>query len=134
MVRFSEERARYRNMILSESVMLVKVSWMSYYQWQVGNTPFSSVSYLKEMKWVDGYADINENGNFAVVNDYFYGSFQTKGNIPKIERIEDAPKDKYCESVDDVIVIFCASNPERKGKRETNVIGWYVNATVYSFS
>ena len=65
-----QERERYKNMIFSESIMLVKVSWMSYYQWQVGDTPFSSVSYLKEMKWVDGYADIDDNGNFAVVNGY----------------------------------------------------------------
>lgn len=126
-----QERERYKNMIFSESIMLVKVSWMSYYQWQVGDTPLSSVSYLKEMKWVDGYADIDENGNFAVVNGYCYGSFQTQRHIPHIEKIEGAPKDKNCESVDDVLIIFCAPNPERKGKRETNVIGWYVNAKVY---
>jgi len=126
-----QERERYKNMIFSESIMLVKVSWMSYYQWQVGDTPFSSVSYLKEMKWVDGYADIDDNGNFAVVNGYCYGSFQTKGNLPRIYNIEGAPKDKNCEIVDEVLIIFCATNPERKGKRETNVIGWYVNAKVY---
>lgn len=135
-----QERERYKNMIFSESIMLVKVSWMSYYQWQVGDTPFSSVSYLKEMKWLNvcadiddnrKYADIDENGNFAVVNGYCYGSFQTQRHIPHIEKIEGAPKDKNCESVDDVLIIFCAPNPERKGKRETNVIGWYVNAKVY---
>ena len=126
-----QERERYKNMIFSESIMLVKVSWMSYYQWQVGDTPFNSVSYLKEMKWVDGYADIDDNGNFAVVNGYCYGSFQTKGNLPRIYNIEGAPKDKNCEIVDEVLIIFCATNPERKGKRETNVIGWYVNAKVY---
>ena len=135
-----QERERYKNMILSESIMLVKVSWMSYYQWQVNDTPLSSVSYLKEMKWVNvcadiddnrKYADIDENGNFAVVNGYCYGSFQTQRHIPHIEKIEGAPKDKNCESVDDVLVIFCAPNPKRKGKRETNVIGWYVNAKVY---
>ena len=135
-----QERERYKNMIFSESIMLVKVSWMSYYQWQVNDTPLSSVSYLKEMKWVNvcadiddnrKYADIDENGNFAVVNGYCYGSFQTQRHIPHIEKIEGAPKDKNCEIVDEVLIIFCATNPERKGKRETNVIGWYVNAKVY---
>ena len=128
---YLQDRERYKSMILSESIMLVKVSWMSYYQWQVGDTPFSSVSYLKEMKWVDGYADIDDNGNFAVVNGCCYGSFQTQGKSPRIDKIEGAPKDKNCEIVDEVLVIFCASNPERKGKGETNVIGWYVNAKVY---
>lgn len=128
---YLQEIARYKNMILSESIMLVKVSWMSYYQWQVGDTPFSSVSYLKKMKWVDGYADIDDNGNFAIVNGYCYGSFQTKGKSPRIYNIEGAPKDENCKIVDEVLVIFCAPNPEREGKRETNVIGWYVNAKIY---
>lgn len=118
-------------MKFGESIMLVKVSWMRYYQWQVGDTPFSSVSYLKDMKWIDKIADIDENGNFAVVNDYCYGSFQTQRRIPHIENIECAPKDKHCESVDEVLVIFCSPNPEREGKQETNVIGWYMNAKVY---
>lgn len=125
------EREKYKNMILSESIMLVKVSWMSYYQWQVGDTPVSSVSYLKDMKWIDGVADIDDNINFIDVNGYCYGSFQTKRKSPRIYNIEGAPKDKNCESVDEVLVIFCALNPERKGKSEVNVIGWYVNAEVY---
>ena len=130
-----------KNMILSEGIMLVKVSWMSYYQWQIGDTPLSSVSYLKEMKWTDvytdsgkylgRYADIDENGNFKVVNGYCYGSFQTQGKSPGISKIDGAPEDENCESVDDVLVIFCAKNPERRGKKEVNVIGWYTNALVY---
>lgn len=134
---YLQDRERYKSMILSESIMLVKVSWMSYYQWQAGDTPSGHSKYLKEMKWVkldggDGYyADIDENGNFAVVNGYCYGSFQTQRRIPHIEKIEGASRDKKCEIVDEVLVIFCAPNPKRKGKRETNVIGWYVNTKVY---
>ena len=39
-------------------------------------------------------ADIDENGNFAVVNGYCYGSFQTQGKYLGIDKIEGAPKDK----------------------------------------
>jgi len=118
-------------MKFGESIMLVKVSWMRYYQWQVGDTPLSDIGYLKDMKWVDGVADIDDNTNFVDVNGYCYGSFQTKGNSPHIEEIEGAPKDKHCKSVEDVLVIFCALNPERKGKNEVNIIGWYAGAKVY---
>lgn len=118
-------------MKFGESIMLVKVSWMRYYQWQVGDTPLSDIGYLKDMEWVDGVADIDDNTNFVDVYGYCYGSFQTKGNSPHIEEIEGAPKDKHCKSVENVLVIFCALNPERKGKNEVNIIGWYAGAKVY---
>ncbi len=128
---YLQDRERYKSMILSESILLVKISWMRYYQWQKKDEPYGHSKYLREFKWVNKYADIDENGNFAVVNGYCYGSFQTQGKYLGIDKIEGAPKDKNCKSVEDVLVIFCAPNPKRKGKRETNVIGWYVNAKVY---
>lgn len=114
-----------------QKIMLVKVVWMRYYQWQKGDIPSSSVAYLKEMDTVDGVADIAENLTFLDCGGKCFGYFQTKGKTPRIEKIEGETKNKDCESVDNVLVIFCAPNPERKGKGETNIIGWYKNATVY---
>ena len=113
-----------------QKIMLIKVVWMRYYQWQKGDIPSSSVAYLQEMPTVDGVADISENLSFIDCDGTCFGYFQTKGKTPRIEKIEGETKNKDGESVDNVLVIFCAPNPERKGKGETNIIGWYKNATV----
>ena len=129
--RKQREKEQYRKMVLSESIFLAKIAWMSYYQWQKGDTPVGSFDYLKEMEWIDNVANISENNNFINFNGNCFGSFQTKGKNPKLEKIEGAPKFSDFESLDDVLVIFCSSNPERKGKNEVNVVGWYANATIY---
>ncbi|MBQ7705163.1 MAG: hypothetical protein IJT73_07045 [Selenomonadaceae bacterium] len=114
-----------------QKIMLVKLVWMRYYQWQQGDIPFGDIKYLKEMNTIDGVADISENLNFLDCGGSVFGYFQTKGKSPRIEKIEGETRNKNCESVDNVLVIFCAPNPERKGKGETTIIGWYKKATVY---
>ena len=125
------EKETYKKNITRESIFLAKIAWMRYYQWKKGDTPFGSFDYLKNMNWIDNVADISENNNFFNFNGMCFGSFQTKGKIPKLEKIEGSPQNSDFESIDDILVIFCSSNPERKGKNEVNIVGWYSNATVY---
>ena len=129
--RKKAEKETYKKNITRESIFLAKIAWMRYYQWKKGDTPFGSFDYLKNMNWIDNVADISENNNFFNFNGMCFGSFQTKGKIPKLEKIEGSPQNSDFESIDDILVIFCSSNPERKGKNEVNVVGWYSNATVY---
>jgi len=129
-----KERDCYKKKILSEDVFLVKVAWMKYYQLQPDDEPVGGMKYLQKMQYTEeGVADIIENINFKNFEDfaYYFGAFETNGRTPHLERINGDKNNRDCKSVDNVLVIFCAANPERKGKGETNIIGWYVNATVY---
>ena len=126
------KKESHRRMIFRESIFLTKIAWMRYYQWQRGDTPFGGMDYLQKMNYDDGIADISENNNFIDFGGVCFGKFQTKGNSPHIEKIEGASKNS--ENVDDVLVIFCASNPEREGMYETNIVGRYANATVYRYT
>ena len=65
---------------------------------------------------------------------YCLGFFETKShngkdvNQMRIENIAGCELFKKEESVDDVLVVYCAKHPAHKF---TTVIGWYKHATVY---
>lgn len=134
--------ANFRRRMLENNprILLAKVARMMYYQWQKGDTPHGGFNYLKEMRWIDGVADISENTLFCVDDGFCYGVIETKR-----KKNTDEPR-KICienicgyfpiritaadEFVDAVTVIWCAP-PDNSDKNKTDVIGWYKNATVY---
>lgn len=90
--------------------------------------------------YVDETGDAHEKYNFTPVNMegreglYCLGFFETKShngkdvNQMRIENIAGCELLKKEESVDDVLVVYCAKHPAHKF---TTVVGWYKHATVY---
>ena len=84
--------------------------------------------------------DAHEKYNFTPVNMegreglYCLGFFETKShngkdvNQMRIENIAGCELLKKEESVDDVLVVYCAKHPAHKF---TTVVGWYKHATVF---
>ena len=98
------------------------------------DTPLNGGSY------VDETGDAHEKYNFTPVNMegkeglYCLGFFETKShngkdvNQMRIENIAGCELLKKEESVDDVLVVYCAKHPAHKF---TTVVGWYKHATVF---
>lgn len=73
------------------------------------------------------HPDKHEIYNFKNIKGKMYGYVQPgRGYSINISRIE---KTDNCEYIDDVLVVWLASNPGVKG---TYIVGWYKSATVYS--
>lgn len=140
-----KDKENYKKFVMSESIFMVKISWMNYYQEQENDYPIGDFDYIEELEYYDDIANISENQNFIVFGSkgilsksYCFGFYQcheTKkgsGNyrMPRLENIEGNSRNKNCQSIDDVLVIFCATNPESE-KNKTNIIGWYANAEIY---
>ena len=119
-------------------ILFCNIAWMKEYR---GNedgkdTPLNGGSY------VDETGDAHEKYNFTPVNmvgrEWFiivWEFFETKSlvngkvlNQMRIENIAGCELLKKEESVDDVLVVYCAKHPAHKF---TTVIGWYKHATVY---
>jgi len=114
---------------------------MNYYKGIIRciDEPKNGGSYVKET------LDAHEKYNFMPAHiidsrypdgDYCLGFVETKTtsagkrNQLNIEKIEDCMNLKNETEVDDVLVIFCALYPDSFDK-ETYVVGWYKNVTVY---
>ena len=90
--------------------------------------------------YVDETGDAHEKYNFTPMNMegkeglYCLGFFETKShngkdvNQMRIENIAGCELLKKEESVDDVLVVYCAKHPAHKF---TTVVGWYKHATVF---
>ena len=117
-------------------ILFCNIAWMKEYR---GNedgkdTPLNGGSY------VDETGDAHEKYNFTPVNMegreglYCLGFFETKShngkdvNQMRIENIAGCELLKKEESVDDVLVVYCAKHPAHKF---TTVVGWYKHATVF---
>ncbi len=106
-------------------IIFFNIAWMKYYQGVTReDAPKNGGDFIEQNKY--GY----EIFNFLPFNDYMYGYVQPSGTGNYLERkinIDrlDAPKQ---DSVDDVLSVWVAKNPEKGG---TWVIGWYENSTVY---
>ena len=111
-------------------ILFCNIAWMKEYR---GNedgkdTPLNGGSY------VDETGDAHEKYNFTPVNMegreglYCLGFFETKShngkdvNQMRIENIAGCELLKKEESVDDVLVVYCAKHPAHKF---TTVVGWY---------
>ena len=117
-------------------ILFCNIAWMKEYR---GNedgkdTPLNGGSY------VDETGDAHEKYNFTPMNMegkeglYCLGFFETKShngkdvNQMRIENIAGCELLKKEESVDDVLVVYCAKHPAHKF---TTVVGWYKHATVF---
>ena len=125
-------------------ILFCNIAWMEWYKGALPyDMPVNGGAYIKENQ--DG-ADCD---NFWVVNNpkpyrinkhtvipagnimmghVAMGSTQD-GDIRqiKLERIQDCEACKDVDSIDDVLVVFCAT---RVGERKPFVVGWYKHATV----
>ena len=122
-------------------LLFCNIAWMKYYKGNYGafiDEPIGGGSYVNDNK--DGY----EKYNFKAVDltldkhrfpsgRYCLGYVETKSlgeksnqlHIEKIEGCEHCSKE---ESIDDVLVIYCATHPAH---RFTTIVGWYNHAAVY---
>ncbi|WP_277407741.1 hypothetical protein [Lacrimispora xylanisolvens] len=118
-------------------ILFCNIAWMKSYKGaNPDDVPVNGGSHVKKTKTA------NEEFNFLPLEDengdYFcYGSVETKSTNGKnpnelhIEKIQGCKNLEKEESVDDVLVVFCARPDRGNEKSNTNVVGWYWHATVY---
>ena len=117
-------------------ILFCNIAWMKEYR---GNEDGKDIP-LNGGSFVDETGDAHEKYNFTPVNMegreglYCLGFFETKShngkdvNQMRIENIAGCELLKKEESVDDVLVVYCAKHPAHKF---TTVVGWYKHATVF---
>ena len=119
-------------------ILFCNIAWMKEYRGnEDGNdNPLNGGSY------VDETGDAHEKYNFFPVNVeggdelYCLGFFETKSHNGKdvnqmhIENIAGCELCKNEESVEDVLVVYCAKHTAHNF---TTVVGWYKHATVYRY-
>lgn len=122
-------------------VLFCNIAWMKYYKGNFGpaiDEPIGGGSYVKDTK------DGSEKYNFDTVEMHFanheftdgvycLGFVETKAlgdksNQLHIEKIDGCEACSNDESVEDVLVIYCATHPAHKF---TTIVGWYSHATLY---
>lgn len=119
------------SIINKRRVLLCNIAYMNYYQGITDyDKPFNGGNYVKK------YKDAYEKHNFSVCKDNIVRGFvetsykdgcdsQKQPRKLLIQNIDQNYKNE--KSIDNVLVIFCARNKEKK----TVVVGWYKNATVF---
>ena len=104
-------------------VLFARVGYMKFYKGpQIGDErPIGGGSYNKNKIGGEAY-------NFTKINDFIYGYFQPHMQEPYDINLQRIENDFDGESINNVLVIWFATNPIEKGQV---IIGWYKNATVY---
>ena len=104
-------------------VLFARVGYMKFYKGpQIGDEkPIGGGSYNENEIGGEAY-------NFTEINDFIYGYFQPHMQEPYDINLQRIEKDFDDDSIDNVLVIWFATNPIEKGQI---IIGWYINATVY---
>lgn len=102
-------------------MVVVTVGWMKYYSGAEHERPQGGGSYTKDNV---GY----ESCNFLDLDGKLQGYFRTPFDKVNLERI--APEAGGTDPLDQVLVIFGATDPEGQGLK---VVGWYRNARVYCY-
>ena len=116
---------------MTKNVLFARVGFMKYYMGpQEGDfKPIGGGKYNKENEGYEAY-------NFFDVNGKVYGFFQPYVSKDKeyydhqIELGKINPDYRNKESIDNVLVIFFATEPQGGGQF---IVGWYKNATVYRY-
>ena len=116
-------------------ILFCNIAWMKFYKGVTeDDKPVNGGAYVTINN------DAHEAYNFDSINfigddtKYCLGFVETKStngrdrNQLHIEKIGDYNVDEDIESVDDVLVIWCAKSDSADF---TSVVGWYKNATVY---
>lgn len=109
-------------------MVLMHVVWMSEYQGHEHKI------FAGGFKWAarSGYG--HEMFNFKAIRGHCFGYVEVvqrriKGNTvdPQL-RIESLGAPRGSDSVDNVLVVWTAPNPDKRGR---TIVGWYKNATVF---
>lgn len=103
-----------------EPLLFVNVGWMKRYDGQSDDDlTIGNHGYLKDHKWG------HEAWNFRPYRGNVYGYVPGRASDFDLTKLGAL---KSAESVDGVIAIFIAREPRSK---QTRIVGWYRNATVY---
>lgn len=122
--------------------LFCNIAWMDYYKGNINgeDKPQGGGSFVEETGTAteehnfDPVQIVSEDG--LTVEEYCYGFVETKRtkgntvNQMKIENIVGCELCKNEDSLDGVTVVYCARYPSSDVK-ETFVVGWYLNATVF---
>lgn len=109
----------------AQRILFCNIAYMKYYSGITStDKPVNGGKYIKNTG--DGF----EKYNFLQIQDKMYGFVETKHTDKKsnelhIEKIDGQYENK--DYIDNVVVVFCARDIDK----ETVIIGWYENATVY---
>lgn len=99
-------------------ILYCRIGWAECYNGNIMDIPKNGGSFNND--------DIgHEFYNFSCYNGKYYGFFQLNGTNIHIDRISKEEADEY---IDNVLVIWLATNPKNGG---TRIVGWYKNARVY---
>lgn len=119
-------------------ILFCNIAWMKEYR---GNEDGNDMP-LNGGSYVDKTGDAHEKYNFFPVHfegekdSYCLGFFETKSHNGKdvnqmhIEKIAGCELCKKEESVEDILVVYCAKHPAHNF---TTVVGWYKHATVFRY-
>lgn len=110
---------------MKRRVLFCNIGWANSYHGELDDKPTGDAKYIKE----GGIG--HEIANFALSDEYYYGFVETKSTNGqawsiRIENIDSIAA--QADKLDNVLVIWCATNKKRGGKY---IVGWYNNATVY---
>lgn len=105
---------------MSEPLLFANVGWMNRYEGQFEDDPtLGNHGWLKNHKWG------HEAWNFKPYRGKVYGYVPGRANKINLNNLGANTKD---ESIEGVTVVFIAREPRSK---ETRIVGWYRNATVF---
>ena len=120
-------------------IVFCKIAWMEQYK---GNERGSDQPYL-DGRPMPKKAEPDEAFNFCMANMDFpdkklkngaycigYADLSEEGDKIALERISGNEADKKKEFLEDVVVVYCAVDPQGD-KSHLSVVGWYLHATVY---
>ncbi len=116
-------------------ILFCKISSMKYYKGHCKNDiPQFGGSFVEENGY--GHEEFNfmplESETIQCLGFVEPKSYRGKLNAIHVENIEGCGDMKKEPSVDDVLVVWCATR-NRGDKTDTTVVGWYKHATVYRY-
>lgn len=108
---------------MKEPVLFCRIGWMKEYAGPQPHDPRPIGGGSYNRKNIG-----HEVFNFKVINGRVYGFIQVQVGRKRINLERIIPRCEAEDSVDGVLVVFVAVDPEHRGQK---VVGWYKNATVY---
>ena len=122
-------------------ILFCNIAWMRYYRgsWKGVDEPIGGGSFVdenqdgSELRNFDPFLLIHEDGEEEDVCAGFVVTKKSRSGADQalhIERLEGCEALRTVDSVEDVLVIYCAAHPSHNF---TSIVGWYRGATVYRY-
>lgn len=125
-------------------ILFCNIAWMEWYKGALPyDMPVNGGAYIKENRdgadcdnfWVvENFEPYRINKDTVIPEGKIMMGYVAMGSTPKgdfrqikLERIQGCEACKDVDSIEDVLVVFCAT---RVGERRPFVVGWYKHATV----